>query len=38
MKRVSKDRARFDDDGGSTVVFLPVNDPAVRPVEKALCR
>jgi hypothetical protein len=37
MKRVSQDRARFDDDGGSTVVFLPVNDPAVRPVEKALC-
>jgi hypothetical protein len=29
--------ARFKDDGGATVVFRPVGDPSVRPVEDALC-
>ncbi len=37
MTRVSEDRARFEDDGGSTVAFRPADDPSVRPVEKALC-
>lgn len=37
MTRVSEDRARFEDDGGSTVAFLPVDHPSVRPVDRALC-
>lgn len=37
MVRVAENTARFTDDGGSAVVFKPVNDPAVRPVEKAIC-
>ncbi len=37
MVRVDENKARFQDDGGATVVFKPVDDPAVRPVEKALC-
>ena len=37
MTRVNEDLARFEDEGGSTVVFRPVDDPSVRPVEKALC-
>jgi len=38
MVRIDKDQARFEDDGGSTVLFRPVDDPLVRPVEDALCR
>jgi len=37
MTRVSEERARFEDDGGSTVIFLPVDHASVRPVENALC-
>ncbi len=37
MMRVSEDRARFEDDGGSTVAFRPADDPSVQPVEKTLC-
>lgn len=35
--RVSADEARYTDDGGATVVLKHVDDPAVRPVDKALC-
>jgi len=37
MTRVGEDQARFKDDGGSTVVFRPVDDPLVQPVEDAIC-
>lgn len=37
MVRLGENRARFDDDGGASVVFLPVDDPRVTPVETALC-
>jgi hypothetical protein len=37
MVRVAENTARFNDDGGAAVVFKPVDDPAVRPVEKAVC-
>lgn len=37
MHRVAADRARFEDDGGSTVIFRQVDDPAVSPVEDAVC-
>ena len=37
MTRTGDDRARFEDDGGSTVGFRPVDDPSVRPVERAGC-
>lgn len=37
MTRVAEDEARFDDDGGSSVKFLLVDDPAVTPVEEAMC-
>lgn len=37
MTRVADDEARFDDDGGSSVTFLLVDDPAVTPVEEAIC-
>lgn len=37
MTRIGRDHARFKDDGGAVVVFLPVDDPAVRGVEDALC-
>lgn len=37
MTRVAEDEARFDDDGGASVTFLLVEDPAVTPVEGALC-
>lgn len=37
MTRVSDDRARFRDDGGSTVGFRPVKHRSVRPVETAGC-
>lgn len=38
MTRVGEDEARFDDDGGASVTFLPVGDPTVSPVEEAICR
>lgn len=37
MTRVGEDRARFKDRGGAVVVFRPVDDPAVRGVENAIC-
>ena len=37
MTRVDDDEARFDDDGGASVTFLLVDDPAVSPVEQAIC-
>lgn len=37
MTRLGEDQARFKDDGGSTVVFRPVDDPLVQSVEDALC-
>ena len=37
MRRVGEDRARFRDDGGSTVVFHPADDPSVRAVENRMC-
>lgn len=37
MTRVDDDEARFADDGGASITFLLVDDPAVTPVEKALC-
>lgn len=37
MTRVSADRARFADDGGAEVMFRPVDDPRVRPVENVPC-
>jgi hypothetical protein len=38
MVRTGQYEARFEDDGGATLVFRPVDHPSVRPVEKALCR
>ena len=35
--RVDEDKARFTDDGGSTIVFRPVDDPSVQPAETAPC-
>ena len=37
MVRTAASEARFEDDGGAIVVFRPVNDPSVRPVETAGC-
>jgi hypothetical protein len=37
MVRTGENRARFEDDGGAEVVFLPVNAPAVRPVDGMVC-
>ncbi|MEJ7795382.1 MAG: hypothetical protein WKF50_07510 [Nocardioides sp.] len=37
MTRVADDEARFDDGGGATVRFLAIDDPAVTPVEEAIC-
>ncbi len=37
MVRAGENEARFEDDGGATIVFRPVGDVSVRPVEKALC-
>ena len=37
MVRAGANEARFEDDGGATLVFRPVGDPSVRQVERALC-
>ena len=37
MVRTGRNRARFEDDGGAEVVFLPVDAPAVRPVDGMVC-
>lgn len=37
MTRLSEDRARYEDDGGTILEFLPVQDPSVRSVETAEC-
>lgn len=37
MVRIGENRARYRDDGGGVVIFLPVDDPSVQEVEKALC-
>lgn len=37
MTRIGATRARFEDDGGSVVVFRPVDHVSVTPVEDALC-
>lgn len=38
MERISDDRARYQDEGGPVVVFLPANAPSVREVENLMCR
>lgn len=37
ITRVAPDRARFEDDGGPTVVVRPVGHRTVRPVAWASC-
>jgi hypothetical protein len=37
MVRAGVNEARFEDDGGATVLFRPMDDPSVRLVEHALC-
>ena len=37
MVRAGESKARFEDDDGATIVFRPVDDPSVRPVETAPC-
>jgi hypothetical protein len=37
MVRLSADQARYTDDGGTVLDFLPIDDPAVFRIEGKLC-